>query len=154
MPLLKKLLTASIFVALLGTPTLAQSTPTTVLDLSAMPTIPVWDGAAALTPLAFNDEQKPVTVLLRLPEGTVAKEAHATGDGLIRFATVLSGTMYYADGETVDLTKEVAYPTGSMLLISTGTKHWLSAHDGEVVVLLVAVKPENLTPAVLMQHNK
>jgi len=126
----------------------AYAEPTSVLDISSMPSKDVLDGFARLTPLAFNDEKKPSVVLLRLKKGANAKTAHVTKDGRIRFATVLSGTLFYADGEIVDRTKEVAYPVGSMLLIPPGTKHWVAAHNDDVILMLTAVKPENLSPAV------
>lgn len=149
----KKANFTGVILMLISSLAVADSTPTTVLDLTSMPGKPVWNGLASVTPLAFDSQKKPAIVVLRLPAGTVAETAHATSDGQIRFATVLSGTMYYADGETVDKAKEVAYPQGSVLLISSGTKHWLSAHDGEVSVMLTAVSPDNLTPPVLAQHK-
>ncbi|MBL1436344.1 MAG: hypothetical protein COB08_009120 [Rhodobacteraceae bacterium] len=138
--------------ALLASPVMAENTPTLTLDLAAMPGMPVWNGAAAITPLAMGENGKPAVVVLRLPMGTVAQAAHATGDGQIRFATVLSGTMYFSDGPEVDLTQETAYGPGSMLLIDSGTKHWLSAHDDEVVVMLVAINPAKLAPPVQAQQ--
>lgn len=148
---LKKSGLASIAFALICTAAIADGTPTLALDLTSMPAKSVWNGLASITPLAFNSEKKPSVVVLRLPAGTVADSPHATSDGQVRFATVLRGTMYFADGEAVDKAKEVAYPQGSVLLISSGTKHWLSAHDGDVTVMLTAVQPENLSPPVLKQ---
>lgn len=138
--------------SLLASPVMAENTPTLALDLAAMPAAPVWNGAAGITPLALGENGKPAVVVLRLPVGTIAPSAHATGDGQIRFATVLSGTMYFSDGPEVDLSQETAYGPGSMLLIDSGTKHWLSAHDDEVVVMLVAVDPAKLAPPVQAQQ--
>ncbi len=145
---------AGTVLSILTTSVYAGSPPTSVLDIPAMPGKPVWGGLAKVTPLAFNDEKKPSIVILRLKKGTVADTPHSTKDGRIRFATVLSGTMFYADGDTVNQAKEVPYPAGSVLLISSGTKHWLSAHNDDVVVMLTAVKPENLAPPVKAQMSK
>lgn len=104
-----------------------------------------------MTPLAFDDQNKPSIVVVRLPAGTTADTAHAATDGRIRFAAVLSGTMFYADGAVVDSSKETRYPAGSILLISSGTKHWLSARKDDVVIMLTATLPENAAPAIQSQ---
>ena len=62
--------------ALLASPVLAENAPTLPLDLAAMPGMPVWDGAAAVTPLAIGKNNKPSVVVLRLPVGTIAPAAN------------------------------------------------------------------------------
>lgn len=129
----------------------ADALPTARLQLATLPGKPVWNGAATVTPLALNAQQKPSIVVLRVPAGTQAQAAHATRDGRIRFAIVLSGVMYYADGEQVDRSREKAYPAGSVLLISSGTKHWVSSRESDVTLLLTATDPAGLTPPVKQQ---
>lgn len=152
MTFLKRIISAGSLLAILATPSLAESLPTTILDISKIPGKPIWGGMATITPLAFDDQKKPSIVIVRIPAGKAAKTAHATSDGSIRFATVLSGTMFYSDGETVDQAKEKAYTPGSVLMISSGTKHWLSARKGDVMLMLTAVAPGNLAPMVMKQH--
>lgn len=129
----------------------ADPMPSKPLDLVVLPGMPLWNSDAKVTPLAFGANKKPATVLIRVPAGQQAKKAHATKDGRIRFAIVLSGTLYYADGETVDKAKEKAYPAGSVLLISSGTKHWVSTRESALTLLLTATDPANLTPPVKKQ---
>ncbi|MBL4599405.1 MAG: hypothetical protein JKX93_10585 [Rhizobiaceae bacterium] len=154
MTILKRIATAGAIFAALVTPSLAESLPTSILDVTKIQGKPIWGGMATITPLAFNDQKKPAIVVVRIPAGAVAKTAHATNDGNIRFATVLSGTMFYSDGDTVEQAKETAYAPGSVLMISSGTKHWLSAREGEVTLMLTAVTPANLAPPVMAQHAK
>jgi|ASRR01.1.fsa_nt_gi quercetin dioxygenase-like cupin family protein len=142
--------------ALIGTATLAtsgfaESIPSTLLNLNTLPGENIWGGEATVTPLEFTADKKPATVLIKVPAGQQAKAAHATKDGKVRFAMVLSGTLYYADGETVDKAKEKAYPAGSILLISSGVKHWVSTRDSDLKLLLTATDPANLTPPVKKQ---
>lgn len=147
----KHVIIASGMLALLSSASFAEPLPTATLDLTMMPATQIWGGLGLLTPLALDDQQKPAVVIVRMSAGTNAEAAHATNDGHIRFATVLSGTMYYSDGDSVDHAKEKAYSAGSMLLISSGTTHWLSTRDEGVVLMLTAVSPENLTPSVKAQ---
>lgn len=152
MTIFKNMIATSAVLTLLASPAFGQSLPTSVLDISSMPGNPIWDGLATATPLAFDEQNNPTVIVLHIPAGTIAEHAHATSDGRIRFATVLSGTMFYADGDSVEEAKETPYSAGSMLLISSGTKHWVSAREGEVVLMLTAVSPENLSAPVMAQH--
>lgn len=152
MRLVTKLITTCLMgMSLISSSVLADSLPTAELDILSLPGKSIWNGAAEITPLALNGEKKPSTVILQIPAGTQAKAAHATKDGNVRFAIVLSGTMYYADGDAVDKTKEKAYPAGSVLVISSGTRHWVSTRESDVKMLLTATAPENLTPFVQAQ---
>lgn len=127
--------------------------PTATLDISAMPSNLVFEDQGIATPLAMNEKNQPIIVMLTLKAGSKANNAHATSDGRVRFLTVVKGTLYYADGNEVDPTKEVAYPAGSILLIASGTNHWVASHDGDVTFILTAVEKENLAPYVTAQQN-
>jgi len=113
---------------------------------------PIWGGHAKVTPLSMDANGKPSTVVIRMEAGVQGDAAHATGDGQVRITTVLSGTMYFADGDAVERAKEAAYPAGSVLLIDSGTPHWLSSHDGEVVIMLTAVPAGKFSPMVQAQQ--
>lgn len=132
-------------------PTLAEQLPTTHLQLDPLPGMSVWNSDATVTPLAFDSDKKPKTILIKVPANQQAKKAHATSDGNVRFAIVLSGTLYYADGDVVDKSKEKAYPAGSVLLISSGVKHWVSTRETPLKMILTATNPANLTPLVKKQ---
>ena len=149
----KYTLLAGAMFSILASQCVAESLPTSVLDVSQMPGKPIWGGSATITPMAFDAQKKPSIVVIRIPAGTAASSAHATSDGSIRFATVLSGTMFYSDGETVEHAKEVGYAPGSVLLISSGTKHWLSARESDVTLMLTVVAPDKLSPFVMQQHQ-
>lgn len=135
----------------MGTPAQADPMPTQQLNVTALPGKNIWNSDATVTPLAFNADGKPQTVIVKVPAGQQAKAAHATKDGNIRFAIVLSGILYYADGETVDKAKEKAYPAGSVLMISSGVKHWVSTREADLQLLLTATNPAQLTPPVKKQ---
>ncbi|MCV6601486.1 MAG: hypothetical protein OIF54_07985 [Cohaesibacter sp.] len=131
----------------------AEPMPTKQLDIAALPGKNVWKSDATVTPLAFDANGKPAIVVIKVPAGQQAKAAHATKDGNIRFATVLSGTLYYADGESVDKAKEKAYPAGSVLAISSGVKHWVSTRESALTLLLTAADPDKLSPMVKKQFG-
>lgn len=130
---------------------LADPIHTTQLQTISMSGQTIWHSDAMLIPLVFDRHDKPISVLIKVPANRQANAAHATGDGKIRFAIVLSGTLYYADGERVEKAKEKAYPTGSVLLISSGVPHWVSTRDEPVELFLTAADPENLSPPVKKQ---
>jgi quercetin dioxygenase-like cupin family protein len=66
----------------------------------------------------------------------------------------MSGTLYYADGDTVDHGAEKAYGPGSVLAIHSGTKHWVSTRDTALEMLLVASPPAQLAPPVAKQLQR
>jgi mannose-6-phosphate isomerase-like protein (cupin superfamily) len=141
--------------AALAGPVLAEGAPTKQLDPTAMPGKPIWGGhGATVTPLAMDAAGKPSTILIRVPPNTPAHDAHATGDGQVRMLFVLSGMLYYSDGDTVDHAAETGYGPGSILAISSGTKHWVSTRDEPLQMVLVANPPAQLAPPVQMQLGK
>lgn len=153
MTLISKLASTTILLGLMAVSATAENTPTLPLDLAAMPAKEIWGGHAKVTPLSMDAHGKPSTIVIRMEAGVQGDAAHATGDGQVRITTVLSGTMYFADGATVDPTKEIAYGPGSILLIDSGTPHWLSSHDGEVVIMLTAVPADKFSPMVRAQQK-
>ncbi len=58
-----------------------------------------------------------------------------------RFTHVLSGTMYLAEGETVDEASLVAYPAGTVALTPPDTWHYMVARDGDFTVLEIGSGP-------------
>ncbi|MFV0361053.1 hypothetical protein [Tropicimonas sp.] len=155
MKITKGLTVAAGLFAVACTAAFADGGPSVALDKAALPGAPVWgDGGATLTPLAIGDAGAPAVVLVRVPANTPAHDAHATSDGQDRLAFVLSGTLYYADGDVVDPAAEAAFGPGSVLVIHSGTSHWVSTRDEALELLLVASPPERLAPPVSAQLAK
>lgn len=153
MKLILKLATASMMLGAMTVMAVAENAPTLVLDLAAMPGKAIWGGHAKATPLSMDAHGKPSTIVVHMEAGVQGDAAHATGDGQVRIVSVLSGMMYFADGEIVDPSKEIAYGPGSVVLIDSGTPHWLSSHDGEVVIMLTAVPADKFSPMVQAQQK-
>lgn len=94
-------------------------------------------GAGKVTPLAVAADGKPLTALLRIPAGQVLPpHGGADSEALV---TVLSGTIAWGDGDTVDEAKEHKFAPGSILRVSG--KHWAAARDGGDVLLQVVRIP-------------
>lgn len=153
MKLISKLATTSLMLGAMTVAAMAENAPTLALDLAAMPGKAIWGGHAKVTPLAMDAHGKPSTIVIHMEAGVQADASHATGDGQVRIVSVLSGVMYFADGAVVDPAKEVAYGPGSVVLIDSGTPHWLSSHDGEVVIMLTAVPADKFSPMVQAQQK-
>ncbi|MDA9398143.1 hypothetical protein XH79_04735 [Bradyrhizobium sp. CCBAU 45389] len=63
--------------------------------------------------------------------------------GETRMAIVLSGTLYYANGDQWDESKFRAYPPGSFLIEPAKISHFAMAKDGEVVLQATSVGPSS-----------
>jgi len=107
------------------------------VDPAAVSPAPLYD-VGTIRVLAADAAGRPLLALAALPAGAVTPP-HATDDGRARFATVLSGRMSYADGETSEPAAETVYGPGEILLIPSGVTHWVAARDGEVRFLVSIV---------------
>ncbi|AXI46503.1 hypothetical protein C1J03_11025 [Sulfitobacter sp. SK012] len=76
---------------------------------------------ATLTQLALDAEGKPSVIQLSLPDGEEIA-AHGTDSGL-RLITVVTGDLYWGDGDAVDPAAKMIYPTGSVLMLPSITPH-------------------------------
>lgn len=121
---------------------------TTIVDVTKLPGKQVY-GAATITPLALTEAGTPSVVLLTVKAGKEVP-AHAAEAGL-RLITVVSGTLYWGDGDTIDPAKEIAYPAGTFMMLPSGVPHWLAARDGDVVLQLVVLDGETPAPAIVEQ---
>lgn len=63
-----------------------------------------------------------------------------------RTVLVMSGTFYFAVGETFDESKLKAYPAGTLYSEPPGTPHYAWAKDGDVVLQVTAIGPTGNTP--------
>jgi quercetin dioxygenase-like cupin family protein len=83
-------------------------------------------------------------VRIRIPAGLrLAPHFHPDG----RIVQVLSGTMYFAYGDSGDTTRLRAYPAGSLWTEPPGIAHYAWARDGEVVLQIVGTGPSGSRPA-------
>ncbi|MBV1896939.1 MAG: cupin domain-containing protein [Rhodobacteraceae bacterium] len=121
---------------------------TTNVDVSKLPGKPVHD-TATVTPLALSQNGSPSVILLSVAAGKEVP-AHATEAGL-RLITVVSGNLYWGDGDKIDPANETVYPAGSFLMLPSGVPHWLAARDGDLVLQLVVLDGETPVPAIAEQ---
>lgn len=133
---------ASLFALSLTLPALADALP---VDPAALESRIVHE-TGKLTPLALAATGSPAVVLLDVASGDVVPP-HATESGL-RLITVVSGTLYWGDGDTVDPAAEIAYPAGSFLLLPAGQMHWVATRDGALRLHLVVLDDEVPVPAL------
>lgn len=85
------------------------------------------------------------TMRLNFPKG-LKVQPHMHPDP--RVAVVLSGTMYFAFGESFDEAALKAMPTGSTWTEVPNSAHFAYAKDGDVVVQVVGLGPTASTPVV------
>lgn len=121
---------------------------TTFLNLDTLPGKTVYD-SATMTPLALTKDGAPLVITLHLEAGQVVPP-HATSSEL-RLLSVLSGDLFWGDGDTADPAAETVYPAGSFLVIKPGDTHWLAARKGDLRVQLVVLDEDALTPDVKEQ---
>jgi quercetin dioxygenase-like cupin family protein len=92
----------------------------------------------------FGDPtQSGLYVMFGKMEQGVQFPPHAHPDD--RITTVISGTMYYATGETFDETSVQAYPAGSVVYTPAGVSHYMWSKDGETVMQETGYGPTELT---------
>ena len=136
----------SLFLSIIAfTLPLAATAETALIDTSTLTSRQVYE-VATLTPLALSDSGAPAVVLLDLEAGEVVPP-HATDSGL-RLLTVLSGDLFWGDGDTVDETRETLYPAGSILTVPHGENHWLAARNGDLRLQLIVLDDEVPAPGI------
>jgi quercetin dioxygenase-like cupin family protein len=122
---------------------------TTRLDLAKLQSEAIADGAQR-TVLALGEDGRPLSVLLRLSKGQVLPP-HG-GDGGVRLVTVVSGTLSWGDGVQIAPGAEHRFGPGSVIVVpAEGGEHWAAARQDDVVIQVVRVPPNGLTPAVKAQ---
>jgi quercetin dioxygenase-like cupin family protein len=96
-------------------------------------------GAVGIATL-YGDPKKAglVSERVRVPAGyKIMPHWH----GETRTAVVVSGTLYYANGDQWDESKFKAYPPGSFLIEPAKISHYAMAKDGEVVLHATTIGP-------------
>jgi quercetin dioxygenase-like cupin family protein len=122
----------------------AQEAKVTALNPGEVP----WVQAPGLTSgmmtaVQWGDVEKgPYQVLVKFPAGTLAQPHYHNYD---EFATIVSGTVAFGEGETVDETKMTEVPAGGYIHIPPGTAHWAKGIK-EAVIVRFCPGPRELTP--------
>jgi hypothetical protein len=121
---------------------------TVILDQAKLPWASVHnEGFAA--PLAIRADTPPPLAIVRIPAGAQL-EPH-TGGPKLRFVTVISGVLSYADGDSGDPALLKDYPAGTVLMLPPDTMHYAAARNGDVLLMATLVDPAELTDAVKAQ---
>ena len=100
------------------------------------------EGVESAAVIGDSSQAELYVMVGRLAEGVVFP-VHTHTDA--RLSTVISGTMYYGVGETLEEVAFTAYPAGSVVYTPPGTPHWMEARDGEVVVQESGFGPSETT---------
>ena len=126
--------------------TLAGSAPAFAQDavVATLPQDIHYEGPAGAVGIAvlYGDPKKAgvLSERVRIPAGfKIMPHWH----GETRTAVVLSGTLYYANGDQWDESKFKAYPPGSFLLEPAKVSHYAMAKDGEVVLQATSIGPSS-----------
>ena len=91
-----------------------------------------------------NLKQGAYTVRTKLMPGTIVP-AHFHPD--TRTVTVISGTYYFAEGDTFDESKLQGYGPGTAIVVPAGKPHFVSARDAEAIIQESGIGPTAVTPA-------
>jgi quercetin dioxygenase-like cupin family protein len=137
--------------------TLARNPQAQLVPAAAATSLPdqlVWTPypAGGVQAFLLGDPSGPGTyvVRIRVPAGLrLAPHFHPDG----RIVQVLSGTMYFAYGDSGDTTRLRAFPAGSLWTEPPGAVHYAWARDGEVVLQIVGTGPSGSQPAGARQQR-
>jgi hypothetical protein len=94
----------------------------------------------------YGDPTKPGVYVMRLKLPAGWKVMPHWHPEEWRTAVILSGTLYWAAGDTWDESKFTAYPAGTFFSEPTKIAHYAWAKDGEVIIQLTAMGPAGTTP--------
>ncbi len=127
---------------------LAATAQTVAVDTAALPHRAA-HGDGQISPLALASDGKPLTALLRIPDGKVLAPH---GAGTTAILTVLSGTISWGDGDQIDPSKERTFGPGSVLRVQGN--HWAAARNGEVLAQVVRLPEGSKLTPVSKGENK
>lgn len=126
--------------------TLGGSTPVFAQDavVATLPQDIHFEGPVGAVGIAtlYGDPKKAglLSERVRIPAGfKIMPHWH----GETRTAIVVSGTLYYANGDQWDESKFKAYPPGSFLIEPAKISHYAMAKDGEVVLHATTIGPSS-----------
>lgn len=122
----------------------AQSTGTSILKL---PQDMEFKGPTGKpqTAVLYGDPAKPGVFVTRIKFPAGYKDMPHWHPDELRTVVVLSGTLYFASGETWDESKFKAYPAGTFYSEPPKSPHYTWAKDGEVILQLTGIGPSSKT---------
>ncbi|WP_374579584.1 hypothetical protein [Phenylobacterium sp.] len=100
--------------------------------------------------IALDGQGRPLTFLLRIDKGQVLPPHGANGG--VRLLTVISGTLFWGDGDRMDPRAERTFGPGSVIVVpAQGGEHWAAARKDDVLLQAVVVGDGALTPEAAAQ---
>ena len=136
-----KSLAIALCTALASMTAYAQSTGTSVLKLPQDIEFKGPLTGAPQTAVLYGDPTKPAVFVTRVKFSTGWKDPPHWHPDELRTVVVLSGTLYFANGEKWDESKFKAYPTGTFYSEPPKSLHYTWAKDGEVIIQITGVGP-------------
>jgi len=136
----------AVSLALLGTALMASTTQAEEAGLIAATSSTLkWAAAPAVGPGAMMaviegdlKAAEPFTLRLKLPANTkIGVHTHPVTERV----TVISGTFYFATGDTFDPAQAKAYQPGDTLIIPSGMKMYAASREQETVLQLHGTGP-------------
>jgi len=108
---------------------------------------------ALQTAVLLGDPSRPAPYVQRIKFPTNFRVEPHRHPNALRMVTVLSGTLYFAFGETFDESKLRAMPPGSFFTEPAGMAHYSKTGDEEVVLELHAVGPDGAQYVSPVENN-
>ena len=100
---------------------------------------------APQTVVLYGDPSKPGLFVTRVRFSPGWKDLPHWHPDEARTVAVLSGTFYFASGETWDESKFKAYPAGTFYSEPPRAPHYTWAKDGEVILQITGIGPSGKT---------
>jgi len=123
----------------------SQSTDTSILKLPQDIEFKAPVPGAPQTAVLYGDPSKPGVFVTRVKFSPGWKDQPHWHPDEVRTVAVLSGTFYFAKGETWDESKFKAYPAGTFYSEAAKSPHYTWAKDGEVIIQITGVGPTGKT---------
>jgi hypothetical protein len=97
------------------------------------------------TAILYGDPTEPGVFVTRIKFPAGFKDMPHWHPDELRPIAVLSGTLYFANGDKWDESKFKAYPAGSFYSEPPRSHHYSWAKDGEVILQLTGIGPSGKT---------
>jgi hypothetical protein len=130
---------------LAATSAYAQSTDTGILKLPQEITFKGPLSGAPQTAILYGDPTKAGIYVTRVKFSAGWKDPPHWHPDELRAVSVVSGTLYFANGDTWDESKFKAYPAGTFYSEPARSHHYSWAKDGEVILQITGVGPSGKT---------
>ncbi len=121
------------------------------IEKDQLPKMAVFENAEMI-PLAFTADGVPAVFQLLVEKG-IEVPPHATESGT-RLISVVSGTLYWGNGESIDPDKEELYTPGDVLLVPPKAMHWLAARKGDLILQGTLLDSNSLVPEIHAQLQR